>query len=373
MGTIYRKKHRNAKNKLVESRDYYYAYKVQGRRVIRKGTTDMETTRQLLVKAESEALLIQNGLRPETDNQASAPDLLKTYLCQARLRLEPSSFCRTEYHLRRFFEKTRPSLISEITPMQAERYLNRGIQEKKWSARTANLALTTLKAFLNWAVRRGLILQNPLSRMEPIKGKRMKYRRALNQDEIQRLLNASEPWHRYIWTFILATGLRVTELTSLRWADIDLFAKRLHVQGRVSKNKRDRWIPLNDALLEGLHGLRQREPHPSPDAPVFLNHLGRQINRQVLLVGFRRAVKRAGLANPKEVDLHGLRKTFCSQLAKANVHPKTAQNLMGHSTIAMTMNIYTETGDEAAEKAIQSLPFLQQITSAETVALKKVE
>jgi integrase len=66
-----------------------------------------------------------------------------------------------------------------------------------------------------------------------------------------------------------------------------------------------------------------------------------------------RALKDRGLVG---VTPHGLRKTFCSQLARAKVHPKVAQTLMGHADVTLTMKVYTEIDDEQLKEAVNCLP-----------------
>jgi integrase len=75
---------------------------------------------------------------------------------------------------------------------------------------------------------------------------------------------------------------------------------------------------------------------------------------------FRRLIGRA-LKQHKifGVTPHGLRKTFCSLLARQKVHPKVAQELIGHSEIGLTMKVYTEVDDGQLAEAVNSLPTMQ--------------
>ena len=61
------------------------------------------------------------------------------------------------------------------------------------------------------------------------------------------------------------------------------------------------------------------------------------------------------------VSPHSLRKTFCSLLARQGVHPKAAQRLMGHSDIALTMDVYTEIADDQLRDAIDALPKIRDV------------
>jgi integrase len=73
-----------------------------------------------------------------------------------------------------------------------------------------------------------------------------------------------------------------------------------------------------------------------------------------------RDCKRAGIAtvdaSGKVIDFHALRHTFVTSLAKAGVHPSKAQRLARHSTIALTMNVYTSLDVDDLRDALNTLP-----------------
>ena len=74
------------------------------------------------------------------------------------------------------------------------------------------------------------------------------------------------------------------------------------------------------------------------------------------------------------VDFHALRHTFGTMLAQAGVHPKEAQDLMRHSTITLTMNIYTHTKLESRLAALKKLPPISSkcIVNQEVTGIKEV-
>jgi integrase len=134
----------------------------------------------------------------------------------------------------------------------------------------------------------------------------------------------------------LRTGLRIGELLALRWDDVDLVGGRVMVRRSVSrgiigtpKNGRSREIPLSDQALGALNGHRHLRGEL-----VFSGGTGRLLNRGECKWPLWGACRRAGL---RRVGWHTLRHSFASHLAMRGVPLKAVQELLGHSTMDMTM------------------------------------
>jgi integrase len=98
-----------------------------------------------------------------------------------------------------------------------------------------------------------------------------------------------------------------------------------------------RKVPLSDDLLTELKAWKLRCPKGEHDL-VFPHKDGRPLDHGILLrSGFYPTLRRAKV---RRVRFHDLRHTFASLLIAANVHPKTIQALMGHSTIRITLDTY---------------------------------
>jgi integrase len=147
-------------------------------------------------------------------------------------------------------------------------------------------------------------------------------------------------------TFVLA-GLRIGELTGLRWRDVDLAANRITVrESKTDAGVRtvDLLPALGDALREYKASLRR-----APGELVFPTSNGKQfgasnIRRRVLDKAVERANER--LAEVDDVPLpdgltpHKLRHTFCSVLVALGVDPGAVMDQMGHTDAAFTMRVY---------------------------------
>jgi integrase len=173
--------------------------------------------------------------------------------------------------------------------------------------------------------------------------------------EADRLLAAAlaEPeW----WTMVLValrTGLRRGELMALRWDDVDLVAGRLVVRHSTTRDEegspksgRNREIPLSPETVAALKAHRHLRAEL-----VFCRHDGRPWRDHHLRPPLRRACKRAGL---RVVGWHVLRHSFASHLVMRGVALKAVQELLGHSTIEMTMR-YAHLSPDVRREAVALL------------------
>ncbi len=178
--------------------------------------------------------------------------------------------------------------------------------------------------------------------------------------------------------FALSTALRVGELTGLRWSDVDLKENIIHIrQQLIYRNLGDgcrfhvqdlkteagrRDIPLTASArkslirqkeLSLLLGTKQKKEIDGITDFVFLNSLGNPyatnaINFMLknMVDAYNRAEREAAGREKREaeplphISAHILRHNACTRLAESGIDPKTLQYIMGHSSIAVTMDIY---------------------------------
>ncbi len=151
----------------------------------------------------------------------------------------------------------------------------------------------------------------------------------------------------------LKTGLRISELRALRWEDVDLVAGRLMVRqavvsGKIGtpKSNRPREIPLCDSALTALQEIRHLR-----GALVFCSAAGEMFSRAKTKWPLYRACQKAGL---RRINYHCLRHSFASHLVMRGAPLKAVQELMGHSTIEMTMR-YAHLSPEVRKDAVALL------------------
>jgi integrase len=228
------------------------------------------------------------------------------------------------------------------------------------STRTVQLLLALLRQALQQAVDDGLVPRNvaqnvkvPQSRKDEI--------RYLNVEQAKKLLYAARG-DRLEALYVLAihSGLRQGELLGLKWEDVDFEAGTLSVKRTLSsakdgsrfttpKTKKSRRnVPLTANAVEALqrHKAMQDEERSMAGSSwedsdlVFRSTTGTPLQRQNLVArSFKPLLDKAGL--PLSFRFHDLRHTAASLLFAGDVHPKVVQELLGHSTVAITLDVYS--------------------------------
>jgi len=273
--------------------------------------------------------------------------------------------CRqTKNSLLRVFEACKFRMLSDISATRFLGYIADQKTSGKISQRTANFYIKAGKQFGHWMVQHRRAGESPLSVLtcETIT-ERKRQRRALEPDDIRRLLEATKAagersgmtgYERaLLYRFATETGLRANELRSLKIYSFD-FAN-LTVTTAETKNKRIAVLPLRaDTAAE----LKEFFANKLPSTNAFGGTYNKLTDRTSEML--QKDLECAGIDyvddSGRYFDFHALRGECSSLLAAAGVHPKLAQSIMRHSDINLTMNAYTHTlrGQEA--EAIEKLP-----------------
>ncbi len=202
---------------------------------------------------------------------------------------------------------------------------------KPVSAVTQNRDQAFAVLVLNHAVADGLIAENPLAGLRKLREPR-KPRRYLTKHEAARLILASDRHFRPFVVTSLLTGLRTSELLSLRWADVGFEQGTLAVT-RTKVGNADH-LPLHPVAAEELRRLRASRPGARPDEHVILNSRGapwRDIRK-----AWRRALKGAGLEGRDGLTPHSLRHSFATHFLEGGGAVTDLQQQLGHSELATT-------------------------------------
>ncbi len=243
------------------------------------------------------------------------------------------------------------------------------------SVKSSNHYAAAAKAFCAWMVSAGRAKENPLASLGKLNvaTDRRHVRRALEADEIGRLLTAAKAGQERFgmsgearhWLYKLAveTGLRAGELRSLTRASFDLGdAATVTVEAASAKNRQKATLPLRPETADGM---RTFLANKLPTARVFA--LPRPENIVVMLRGDLDAAKipyRDAVA--RVANFHSLRATFASLLLRSGVDVRTAKELMRHSSITMTADVYAVTLRGSLAEAVSRLP---NMTASEVEAV----
>lgn len=178
----------------------------------------------------------------------------------------------------------------------------------------------------------------------------------LNKKEVKDLFKAiRNPKHHIIIKLIYACGLRVGELINLNISDIDSGRLRLHI--RCGKGRKDRYVPLNEQLVEDLRAYyRQYRPL------IYLFEGQYKINEKPVRYSassirkvYKRALKKAGIT--KVLKLHSLRHSYATHLLEHGINLRYIQTLLGHSS-PKTTEIYTHVSTSKLDKIPSPIDFL---------------
>ena len=202
-------------------------------------------------------------------------------------------------------------------------------------------ALSSVRGLLKFACREGLIDENPAASVRTPKQSR-KLPRHLRPGEIETLIEAAggdEPLglrDRAILELLYATGLRVGELVSLDWGDLDLEGRFLRVVGKGGK---ERMVPFGRLAAEALGAWLAvwddaRQPVAGDDEPIFLNKNGTRLSDRSIRRILDRYTEDAALA--AGVHPHTLRHTFATHLLEGGADLRSIQELLGHSSLSTT-------------------------------------
>ncbi len=218
-----------------------------------------------------------------------------------------------------------------------------GLQQRGLSARTRARMLVAVRGFFAFLVHEQALAADPTPDVHPPRlGQRLPH--SLGPEEVSQLLAAADTGtlmqrdHAMI-ELVYATGLRVSEVVSLKVSQVNLEAGYLTVVGKGSK---ERAVPIGSyarqRLLTYLHEARPKILHGRLSPFLFVNRAGRRLSRQGFWQRLRLAVRRTGIEG--KVSPHTLRHAFATHLVERGADLRAVQMMLGHADIATTQ-IYT--------------------------------
>ncbi len=344
-----------------------------------------EAMREVLVK-----LARNEHARPSKETLA---EFLRRWLPSAKARIRPSTFamydslCEKQVIPALGGVKLQNLTAARLNTFYADlldhgrRFAGRGQRRAAPRPTTrAGLSATTVRAIhgvmrhaLSDAVRWGDLLRNPAEHATPPK-KDTPEMRTWTAEQARAFLESISYDRLYAaYALALTTGLRRGELLGLAWRDVDLEAAWLNVRRTVITVNRSvqfstpktsagrRSVALDAGMVELLrqHRLRQlKERHDlglaaqQPDDLVFASIEGEPLHPEAFSDAFGRLAKAAGLPR---IRLHDLRHTAATLLLAAGVHPKVVQERLGHSSVSITLDLYSHTVPSLQEEAASKL------------------
>lgn len=242
-----------------------------------------------------------------------------------------------------------------------------------------------LKPIFNHAVDERIITTNPANGVRPPQSERQEMV-ALTAGEVRAVADAITPHYRTLILTAAYTGLRFGELMALQVKHVDLMAGRVRVERSVNEVKGElvygkpktktslRSVPLPAFLVDLLAG-HVADRADDPEALVFVTPEGEPIRHSKFYGHFKAAAKDT-LTKPKQkVRFHDLRHTCASLLIAEGANPKQIQAMLGHSSVALTFDVYGHLFDGHDEELADALDGLYRESDdgAEVIPMRKAE
>lgn len=259
-----------------------------------------------------------------------------------------SSFNQEEARLRKYilpaFGHRR---LSEIAPNEWEQFLNTLISKHELTPATRNRVRALLSKMYNDALRQNQVVKNPITLLPKLKESMKKWDYWATTEEATRYLEVAKLDHCSLYLYAslaLNSGARIGEILALDWQDIDLHKRRIHiwriledassqVQERT-KGFTERWLGINESLLEAFEFYKSQSKFLSPDTPLIHKPDGSRHDHRAIRKIHGHLCKRAEV---REIRIHDLRHTFASHYIMNGGSLAELQGLLGHASPMMTL------------------------------------
>lgn len=247
----------------------------------------------------------------------------------------------------------------------------------KYSNYTINLVITILRTIMNDAIKDEIITKNPAAGIAELKEQKKAsetYHRALTEEEQAAFMQevASDYYYEFI-ALLLSSGMRSGEAAALCWNDIDYKNNVIHITKTVTRSEEGALIvgnsPKSDAgrrdipLTDTIKGIlsKQRSKHesiiPIGTNNVFVSVFGGLVHNHAVNKAISDAL---GRLEEKGIHIdhftaHALRDTFATRFIEQGGQPQTLKTILGHNSLAMTMDLYSHVLPNTKQKEMDSI------------------
>lgn len=265
-------------------------------------------------------------------------------------------FCK----IKKILEYFQDCDINSIDAFEVQKFLNE-LANIGFSKSNIKKYRVTLSQIFDYAIVCKLITDNPCQHTVLPRTKAAVPRRILTEEEIEVIIKSVSipiPCNFEIYPFILLyTGMRRSELLALKWEDIDFDDNTIHICKVCSFQKNvpivdyelkngddDRYVPMPIVLRNILYPFKNRIGY-------IFNENGNLLTKSLSDKYFNTYLQKNNL----KFTQHMVRHTYATMLYNAEVDVKTAQKILGHKCISMTLDIYTHLEKKNFEKSAQKI------------------
>ena len=262
------------------------------------------------------------------------------------------SYERDLKKLREYLEAQGIHKVEEVSETSLNSYVLFLEREGK-AASTVSRYIASFKGFFEYCQKRGIITNDPAERLKPPKVEK-KFPQILTISETQRLMDGPDLQSdkgirdRAMLELLYATGIRVSELISLKTEDMNLPMEYLVCH----EKSRDRIIPFGNsaksAMIMYLEKTRERMIDGAQSEYLFVNCSGKPMSRQGFWKLIKHYAEKVGI--DKEITPHTFRHSFAAHLLEKGADVYSVQKMMGHADISTTQ-MYMEMHAESLRDA----------------------
>lgn len=210
----------------------------------------------------------------------------------------------------------------------------------KYQRNTTLRKIASLRSFANYLTEQGQLANNPFKLLPAPKREKL-LPKFLNTEETNRLINTAAAQgqfatrNRALLELIYSSGLRRSEVTGLKIANVDFFNGVVKVLGKGNKQ---RYVPVTHTALEALRQYLSTRTNPQPTDALFLNKNGTPLTGDGLAYIFKTLAIKSNIA--RKVSPHSLRHSFATHLLNNGCDLRSLQEMLGHKSLLATQ-VYT--------------------------------
>lgn len=378
---------------------YYYRYKdpITGNRsmIYNKNLAKLRDSERQIIQKQAEHLITDTSV-----TKIKLNELFDLYM-KTSDRCESTQYDYNQLYNNHVRETIGKKRVVKLTGIIMREFFAR-LADEGLSNSTIKRIQSLIIPSIELAVNDGIVSRNVAKMSLKGVGKAPVGREALTQEQQENLLDFAINSRRYsdrypMLAVMLGTGCRCGETIALTWKDVDMKKRTVTISGQLKYKQTEagykftaeppkteagyRVIPMTDTVYEAFR--RQREINfllgrrstvkiGTREDFIFMTCHGRPIMPAGVNDSLKNIVKaynRMENASAKKemrdpellphISAHILRHTACTRMAEAGINPKVTQYLMGHSSITVTMDIYTHIGKSAIiEKEVRKLDSL---------------
>ena len=332
-----------------------------------------KTQKEVLHKLNKIKIDVEQGL-PIAEEKQTVAQYLDSWLETVKHQLRATSYRRYSDHVRlRLVPYIGKTPLAKLTPQQVQKVYST-LMTKGVSPTTVEQLHVVLHKALKDAMRLGLVQRNITDVVNSPRARLFEIH-PYSEEQVRLFLQTAQgDRFEALFTMAVATGMRLGELLALRWEDVDFERAYLFVRATLQRDgnmfvlsepktaRSRRNIALPETVLDALHAHQQRqvEEHEQLGEAwentlnlVFPNSIGKPMKPSNLTqLFFARILRKAGLPR---IRFHDLRHSAATLLLGRGVHPKVVSEMLGHSQISITLDVYSHVTPHMQQSAAAAM------------------